>query len=265
MYGEFAKPTDETNLIANYTMDVYSDSLIMDVSQYYNRAAISGSSVVLVDELVNYSNATSNTNTGIQNTTATIGKLTFDDATANGNDPFDAAIQIVVAEITGQPNVTTGITEANLDSRYYVVQLFNGAGTYSVDVTIDCGACTNGQAVSLYRRDDHSTGAWTLLATGTAAAGKVTFQNISTFSQLMMASGAALPVELLSFKATAEANNVRLDWSVGVEENLSHYEIEKSLDGLEFTNIGSVTAQGLSFYKFEDFDVRPDSSYLCTD
>ena len=261
MYGEFAKPTDETNLIANYTMDVYSDSLIMDVSQYYNRAAISGGSVTLVDELVNYSNATSTTNTGIQNTTVTIGKITFDDETANGNNAYDAPIQIVVTEVTGAPNVTTGIMEANIDNRYYIVQSFDGAGTFAADVSIDCSGCTNGQSVSLYGRNHGSTGNWALFTIGTVTGGKAVFQNIPFFSQLIIASAVSLPVELLSFKATAENNHVRLDWSVGVEENLSHYEIEKSENGVDFVSIGLVSAKGLSFYKFEDYDIIQNNKY----
>jgi hypothetical protein len=260
MYGEFTKPTDETNLIANYTMDVYSDSLIMDVSQYHNRAAISSGSITLVDELVNYSSATSNTNTSVQNTNTTIGKFTFDDATANGNDPFDAPIQIVVAEVSGAPNVTTGITEPNTDNKYYVIQLFDGAGTYSVDVSIDC-SFPNGSAVSLYRRDDHSTGVWTLLSTGTVVGGKAVFNNITSFSQLMLASTAALPVELLSFNASAKSKSIQLDWAVGIEDNLSHYEIERSTDGRDFENIGSVSAKDLSFYEFEDYDIAKNEVY----
>ena len=52
------------------------------------------------------------------------------------NDPFDAPVEITVAQITGAPNVTTGITEPNTDNKYYIVQLYNGAGTYSVDLSI---------------------------------------------------------------------------------------------------------------------------------
>jgi hypothetical protein len=260
MYTVFSKPTDQTNLIANYTMNMSVDSLIFDVSQHFNRAAISGGSVTLTDEFISYSAAAATNNTSVQNTTTTIGKITFDDATANGNDPFDAAVEIVVAQVNGAPNVTTGISEANINGKYYIVQLYNGAGTFSVDVSIACG-CADGSTVALYRRDDHSTGAWTLLATGTTTGGIATFQNISSFSQLIVASATPLPVELLSFNATAEANHIRLDWSVGIEENLSHYEIEKSVDGLDFRNIGAVTAQGLSFYKFEDYDVFKNNVY----
>ena len=114
-------------------------------------------------------------------------------------------------------------------------------------------------------------GAWTVLASGTVVGGKAVFNNITSFSQLMMASATAvLPVELLSFTAIADIEAVKLNWSVGIEDNLSHYEIERSTNGRDFApnassvswkNIGAVSAKGISFYEFQDFDISNNNIF----
>ncbi len=53
-----------------------------------------------------------------------------------------------------------------------------------------------------------------------------------------------LPVELLTFTATAEGNAVALAWRTASEKNSARFEVERSADGREFAPIGSVAAQG---------------------
>ncbi|MEL6134686.1 MAG: T9SS type A sorting domain-containing protein, partial [Bacteroidota bacterium] len=68
------------------------------------------------------------------------------------------------------------------------------------------------------------------------------------------------PVELLDFTAyqTGEAT-VQLDWATAQEENSAVFQIERSVDGAVFTNIGEVAAAGNSQvtldYTFLDFPV----------
>jgi hypothetical protein len=45
---------------------------------------------------------------------------------------------------------------------------------------------------------------------------------------------------------------VKLAWNVGPEINVSHYDIEKSRDGKQFSKIGSLSAAGQSAYTFID-------------
>jgi hypothetical protein len=262
MYVPISNPTANANLITYYSMNTFipSGTVVFDDSKEKNHLIIGGSTITTVSEFIDYTAVTESVNSSVQNTTTTVGNLTFDDATANGNDPFDAPVEITVAKITGAPNVTTGITEPNTDNKYYIVQLYDGAGTYSVDLSI-ASPFPNGSAVTLYRRDDNSIGAWTVLASGTVVGGKAIFTNITSFSQLMMASATALPVELLSFTAIADIEVVKLNWSVGIEDNLSHYEIERSTNGRDFEHIGAVSAKDLSFYKFQDFDISNNNIF----
>lgn len=65
-----------------------------------------------------------------------------------------------------------------------------------------------------------------------------------------------LPVTLLSFGAHLEQEQVRLDWVTVIEENSSHFNIQRSLDGLAFHTIGRLEAAGNSHerihYQFID-------------
>ena len=61
-----------------------------------------------------------------------------------------------------------------------------------------------------------------------------------------------LPVNFISFTVKKENNNAHLTWKVGTEENVSRYEIEKSINERDFISIGSVNAGGLDQYTFDD-------------
>jgi hypothetical protein len=65
------------------------------------------------------------------------------------------------------------------------------------------------------------------------------------------------PVELLSFDVQKMANNtVSLKWITASEKNSSYFSVEKSVDGINFSEIGIVRAQGISNnivnYTFDD-------------
>jgi hypothetical protein len=50
-----------------------------------------------------------------------------------------------------------------------------------------------------------------------------------------------LPVSFLYIKARQNNQGVQVDWELGVESGISHYEIEKAVDGRNFRRIGSVS------------------------
>ncbi len=55
-----------------------------------------------------------------------------------------------------------------------------------------------------------------------------------------------LPVELISFKASLENNGALLEWVTGSEINNSHFDVEISNDGVNWTTIGIVQGSGNS-------------------
>lgn len=63
---------------------------------------------------------------------------------------------------------------------------------------------------------------------------------------LVTFSNYLLPVELISFTAVRQDNNVNLQWKTAQESNSSHYIVEKSTDGNVFTAAGTVAAAGNS-------------------
>ena len=59
----------------------------------------------------------------------------------------------------------------------------------------------------------------------------------------------ALPVSFGTIKALQKTTGIEVSWSTYTERNLGHFEIEKSLNGQQFSSIGQVNAAGNSDVK----------------
>ena len=74
-----------------------------------------------------------------------------------------------------------------------------------------------------------------------------------------------MPVELLYFKSSVYGSEVELDWATASEQNSSHFEIQKSSNGLSFETIGSVPSAGYSskkiYYTFRDENAVSGTTY----
>ncbi|MFT5999854.1 MAG: hypothetical protein ACI81P_002313 [Neolewinella sp.] len=69
----------------------------------------------------------------------------------------------------------------------------------------------------------------------------------STMSTTINLMEAALPVTLTSIEARTEKNDVILDWETSEEDNVSHFEVERSSNTVEvFVPIGRVAATGFT-------------------
>ncbi|HSH65115.1 MAG TPA: T9SS type A sorting domain-containing protein, partial [Bacteroidia bacterium] len=87
--------------------------------------------------------------------------------------------------------------------------------------------------------------------TGSAVTnGSITSSSFTTFSKFTLANAAGgtnpLPVELVSFTATPENDQVNLDWITMSELNNDYFTVEKSTDGNSFTEIARITGAGNS-------------------
>ena len=94
-------------------------------------------------------------------------------------------------------------------------------------------------------------------ASATYNGGTFSFELINTGTALKLkVTAAPLPVELISFTGRLlPAGEVLLEWATASEFNASHFEIEHSPDGLNFSKIGEVPATGgavLTEYSFID-------------
>lgn len=74
-----------------------------------------------------------------------------------------------------------------------------------------------------------------------------------------------LPVDLTFFNATCEENYVELNWTTASETNASHFEIQKSEDGFNWTTIGQLSAQGATSneteYNYRDYNPSSQLAY----
>ncbi len=72
--------------------------------------------------------------------------------------------------------------------------------------------------------------------------------NFNSYSRFTLANHISgnnpLPIELLSFTATKSNDAVELKWSTATETNNDHFEIERSLDGVNFDRLLNVQAYG---------------------
>jgi len=69
--------------------------------------------------------------------------------------------------------------------------------------------------------------------------------------------GGPLPITLKTFTATLQSNNmVQLAWSTLMEINCDRYEIERSIDGIQFSKTGTIAGHGYThldqYYKMTD-------------
>ncbi len=77
--------------------------------------------------------------------------------------------------------------------------------------------------------------------------------------------GSVLPVALVSISAMKAKENVVINWKTVNEINTDHYEIERSIDGIDFARAGTILSKGNSMngysYVFTDKDVAKTYRY----
>lgn len=96
----------------------------------------------------------------------------------------------------------------------------------------------------------------------------VQLSNFDAFSWITVGPNVntALPIELVSFQASCEENGTaNISWITASEHNTSHFEIEKSRDGENWSSLGNIAAAGNSndmlTYNFNDADPNDQVTY----
>ncbi|MEP6595860.1 MAG: T9SS type A sorting domain-containing protein, partial [Ginsengibacter sp.] len=75
---------------------------------------------------------------------------------------------------------------------------------------------------------------------------------------------AVLPVTLVNFQAQSQREKIITSWQTSSEFNFHSFDIERSVDGIQFNKIGSVNASGFvtgSLYSFEDGNPKKGINY----
>jgi len=74
-------------------------------------------------------------------------------------------------------------------------------------------------------------------------------------------TSSTLPVTISAFTAKLNNNKVVLKWEVGTENNVNHYEVERSLNGVDFIKIDEVPADGSAAYVTTDLSPLAGVNY----
>jgi len=81
------------------------------------------------------------------------------------------------------------------------------------------------------------------------ASENITFDDFRTNGTL---SQSPLPVSFIGFDAKKTSVGIQLVWKIAGEENVARYEVERSLDGRNFTTIATVSRTGKDTYTYLD-------------
>ncbi len=95
--------------------------------------------------------------------------------------------------------------------------------------------------------------------------GYVLTANISSFSSFYFANKASvtLPLDFITFTGRIDGDDALLNWETANEVNTSFFEIEKSVDGRNFTVAGNIPAAnlpGTNRYAFKDANIALQST-----
>ena len=118
-------------------------------------------------------------------------------------------------------------------------------GVFTALTTMENGNAQSGDYTSAYITAGTQIGFRVRATDNFGGPGILTISNFS-------APGGILPVNLLSFTAKPQQSAVLLQWTAENEQAFSHFEVERSDDGAQFTRIASVSAQQIRNYQASD-------------
>ncbi len=71
-----------------------------------------------------------------------------------------------------------------------------------------------------------------------------------------------LPINIFNFKAFQNEDKIYLQWKVTDQNNIDSYTVERSLDGVAFTNIASTKAMSTNHFQIEDSHISINAEAL---
>jgi hypothetical protein len=162
-----------------------------------------------------------------------------------------------------------------LDDGKWIINAFDATltqitGTCVYDMTLynRVGSYTNatGNTVWTIMKDPTGTGAWALYGVcNVSSTLNATMRNgMSGFSHFGTAqSTSVLPIELLNFNGQNLGDKNRLVWSTASETNNDYFTLERSNDGVSFSEVTRVNGAGTStqLRNYETFDYFPNNGY----
>ena len=168
----------------------------------------------------------------------------------------------------------TGTLAARFERVWYFDNTNTTAGDNLVDLTFDLSDAgydgsvtpsTAGNYILIYRATDGS-GTWTVVDTAVSITDgdKINFTGVNLATNgdgyytlaTKDASVSPLPVEMVSFKGAFSNGIVNLNWVTASEINNQYFEVQRSIDGINWSWVGVVAGSGntvnLTQYSFVD-------------
>lgn len=165
---------------------------------------------------------------------------------------------------SGAPNLNNSYLPSSLTLGFTAIALNRSTafGGYHGDNNVYTGIKTGTQAEVLTAICTHSN--W-LTDETTVYNIDVGGTNFSGTNPIFIIT-AGLPIRLLAFQGQAQDQQVTLSWTAADAVQFSHFEIERSNDGIQFTKIGQVALKagaGNSSYSFTDDELTlPTAAHL---
>lgn len=151
-------------------------------------------------------------------------------------------------------NLTSEPWNGKLDD----VRIWSTART-ATEISNTMNSCVTGSTSGLLALYAFQEGTGTTVADLTGHGYNGTFVNSPTWTTGLGCT--TLPVHFINIQATKKNNGVLIDWAVADELDIVRYEIERSVDGSNFSTAGTVMATRSNSYSWLDASPLNQTSY----
>ena len=243
-----------------YKFDVLSGNNVSDYSteikqncvlQNFSSSPLSTSGAFIGDEVAYlFSNSWSGQNVFLN----TCGGQNFNVSNVSGSPSG-----VMVYYIHNVPNSIIGIAGLGSNDSYFGVHKFNDASsTYTATYNYSNNphvSNMNEPTLALFKRADNSSTTW-VDALATLDISNTNLVATAQGTEFILGSiGIPLPIELLSFTANVNNNNVDLKWITITEINNDYFIIERSSNGIDWEHILNLDGAGNSNQIIEYFEI----------
>lgn len=139
------------------------------------------------------------------------------------------------------------------------VRIWNVART-ATQIASRMNSCYTGSVNNLLAYYNFEEGTGTTLTDRSGNGYNGTFVNSPTWTTGSTCL-TTLPVSFSSIHAENKNNQTSINWKVSLEQDIMHYVVERSADGISFSPIGTVAATGATSYSFQDKETSGTGIY----
>lgn len=197
---------------------------------------------------------------GNSNFTFPVGDVTYERTASISNLSASAEINCrYYTSTTNINNLTSPVVKVKANE-YWQIDKVSG-GTAQIGLNWDHSKVAMDNVLLANIVVAHYTGGSWTDAGGTASGnvtttGSIASNSISSFSPFTLGyKSFPIPLKLLSFTVERRSGTSYLKWTTENEENVSHFDVQRSYEGTLYSTIGNVTASntsGTQYYYFND-------------